>query len=162
MITSVNSILPAKPKSHLFMFDELHVKSVINWRLIYFFCLLVLTPSSKNPINLPDDVAWSRPMINADPWVDSQSRKEIRRRSRILEEEDKTAMMLGRDRGENESGTEILIIIISWTPWWHAHVKNPPSLTTLCLAHSFSPFLSLWSVSTNCGCHLFSAGVCET
>lgn len=40
-------------------------------------------------------------MKNADPGVDSQSREDMRRRSRRLEEEeeDKTAMMLERETG---------------------------------------------------------------
>ncbi|TNN39761.1 hypothetical protein EYF80_050070 [Liparis tanakae] len=57
--------------------------------------------------NLPGDITRCRPMKNADPGVDSQSREDMRRRSRRLEEEDKTAMMLERETEGRMRGTHL-------------------------------------------------------
>lgn len=67
-----------------------------NLQTAYF----VFTHSSEN---LPDDVMWPEYMRNAEPGVNSQSREEIRR-SRRLEEDNETAMMLERGTDRNMRG----------------------------------------------------------
>lgn len=63
---------------------------------VYFPCLFVFIHRSENTSNLPDDVMWSESMRKAEPGVNSQSREEIRR-SRRLEKDIETAMILERE-----------------------------------------------------------------
>lgn len=158
-------MLCAKPEWHLLMFNEVHVGRLILKNCfisIYFSCSLVLT-HKKNKGNSPDDVIPTLSMRNAEPGVNNQSEEEIRRRSRRLVEGDETAMMLRTEtegrvgEGQRHCDYNYQLDAMMTCPC----EKNPPSLTPR-LPLSFSLSLSLCHTSTNCGCHLFSAGVCET
>lgn len=135
------------PESML-MFDELCVESLMNERMIclasiYFTCVFVLTQSRFNFRNLPGDVTWSRPMRNADPGVDSQSREEIRRRTTTLEEEDETVMMLRREtEGRMTEGRRHSDYNYQLDSMMTCSCENPPSLTSLSLALFPPSFLS--------------------
>lgn len=123
------------------------VGRLIDWPkddLLRINLLLPLNCPDAKSSNLPDDVMWSRPIRNADPGVHSQSRENIRRRSRRSGEQDETAMMLGRDteegmrEGQRHSDYNYQLDSIMTCPCEKPsfpHCRPPPSL---CLSLSFS------------------------